>query len=339
MNRPALPPLKTTGATLAACAMLSACGGGDGTALKASSPTSAPPNLSASVSALALSVNDTSLNGALTGNPRTIRVTNTGSSTAAQSLTISGASSLPSGTSLTTTCGATLPPGASCLITITPGVTASALPGDTAAAPVSLSIAGSNTNTLSFGVSVLTYGSYYEGGYLFAVDDTTPTTGSIGGTVAAPADSANPGSGILWQATATTTGANSPSNGPANTATIVSDLGTPTSAYAAGVCKATISGYSDWYLPAICEMGYDSASNGTGCGSSSSPTRQNMQSNPVDNGNIGSLSGYYWSSTETTILPATYSWGQYLTNNGATNQRYIIKTSTEGVRCVRSLTP
>jgi hypothetical protein len=213
------------------------------------------------------------------------------------------------------------------------------LPGDTAAAPVSLSIAGSNTNTLNVNVSVLTYGSVYQGGYVFAVDDTTPATGSIGGTVAAQTDSANPSSGILWQASAATTGASSPSDGKANTAAIVSALGSPTSSYAAGVCKATISGYSDWYLPAVCETGYDSASSGTGCGSSSSPTQQNMQSNLVDNGNIGSLNGVYWTSTEATAAPSTHSWGQNLATGGGSAQVMIIKTSTEGARCVRALTP
>lgn len=53
---------------------------------------------------------------------------------------------------------------------------------------------------------------------------------------------------------------------------------TPLSYYAAGLCAATISGYSDWYLPAICEMGYGVAN----CGTSGVPELQNMQANLVN---------------------------------------------------------
>lgn len=332
-----LPP-HTTGIALALCSTLAACGGGGDYGLPVvNTPAPAAATLSASVSSLALAVNNPSLNPALTGNARTITITNTGSLTA-QALAVTATAALPSGTITSSTCSSTLAPGASCMITIMPGVTASAAPGDTAAVPATLSIAGSNTNTLNVNVQVLTYGSVYQGGYVFAVDDTTTASGSIGGTVAALADSANPASGILWQSSATATGASSTTDGAANTATIVAALGAPTSGYAAGLCKATISGYADWYLPSVCEMGYDSSSAGSGCGSSSSPLRQNLQSSLVDNGNIGSLSGLYWTSTEYAALPTTYSWAQDFATGGGSLQAALSKPSTEGVRCVRALT-
>lgn len=53
----------------------------------------------------------------------------------------------------------------------------------------------------------------------------------------------------------------------------------PLDQYAAGLCKATINGKSDWYLPFICEEGYDDSGSGTGCGTQASPTIHNMLSN------------------------------------------------------------
>ena len=49
--------------------------------------------------------------------------------------------------------------------------------------------------------------------------------------------------------------------------------------YAAGICSnLQIKAYSDWYLPAICEMGYTTDSSvDAGCGSIDSPSLQNIQ--------------------------------------------------------------
>src|SRR5690606_36659099 len=87
-----------------------------------------------------------------------------------------------------TTCGATLAPGASCRFFFTPGATATATPGDLAPSTAVIEIAGSNTNTVSVNLSVIDYGSVYQGGYVFAIDDSTHYTGSIGGKVAALSD-------------------------------------------------------------------------------------------------------------------------------------------------------
>ncbi|HTB28625.1 MAG TPA: hypothetical protein VK715_06705, partial [Steroidobacteraceae bacterium] len=90
-------------------------------------------------------------------------------------------------------------------------------------------------------------------------------------------------------------------------------------------------------LPAICEMSYDSGSSGTGCGTSSTPLVQNMQSNLVDNLVINAPSGYYWSATESSGNPQILAWLQYFAGGGS-DQLLVIKDITAGVRCVRALT-
>jgi hypothetical protein len=131
---------------------------------------------------LALSVNNTELNAALTGTPRSITITNTGTA-AAEGIAYSTSTAPPADAGVSTTCAATLAAAASCTITVTPGLTPTAAAGDLNPVPVVLSILGSNTNTVTTVVSVLTYGSVYQSGYVFAIDDTTAVSGSIGGKV------------------------------------------------------------------------------------------------------------------------------------------------------------
>ncbi|MCX7116336.1 MAG: hypothetical protein NTW94_00175 [Legionellales bacterium] len=76
------------------------------------------------------------------------------------------------------------------MLTIVPGGTASAAAYDTNPTPITLAIAGDNTNTLNPTTNILTYGSVYQRGYLFAIDDTTAETSSIGGKIAALTDQA-----------------------------------------------------------------------------------------------------------------------------------------------------
>ena len=288
--------------------------------------------LTASVSTLGLSVYDPYTND-LTGNSRTITITNTGSNSA-MNVTYSPSPALPNGTTISPESCGTIVAYNTCMLTITPGKTESATAGNTSPTPITLSISGENTNTLTPTVNILTYGSVYQGGYIYAVDDTTPNTGSIGGTVVTQTDQAP--DGVVWssngagsaqaivsydiipgigenstttnsdpiyvdaQTSFNTTYSNTstfpfPSgsfsscdgrtNGACNSANIltfykafVTNYGigsspyalsagpTTTSYYAAGRCTATISGYSDWYLPAICEMGPDSG--GSGCSAS-----------------------------------------------------------------------
>ena len=368
--------------------------------------------LTASVSTLGLSVNDTSLNAALTGTPRLITITNSGS-ISATSVTYSPSPALPSGTTISpSTCG-TIAASGTCVLTITPGSTASATAGNSSPTPITLSISGTNTNTLTPTVNILTYGSVYQGGYIYAVDDTTADTGSIGGTVVTQTDQAPRYSGgVVWSsngvdsnsesddsipgiAETSTTGSSVPTytdaqasfnstysnestfpfpssgsfsscsgltNGACNSTNIltlyntyVTNYGisytlsagpTTTSYYAAGRCTATISGYSDWYLPAICEMG--PASGGSGCSASTqnivsqlpdllgNPSADSPSTSCTYGANC--LVGEYWSSTEYSGNSSAGAWFQDFVSGGSSNQANYGKGSFLGVRCSRALT-
>jgi hypothetical protein len=321
-------------------------------------PAPGQATLSASVATLALRTN---------GLARIITITNT-STDAATGVSYSSSPPLPAGTTITPASCGTIAPSDTCVLTIIPGGTPSAAPGDINPTPVTLTIIGNNTNTLTPTINILAYGSVYQSGYVFDFDDSTPNTGSIGGKVAALADQADPfPNGIIWSSNGNGSGTfdavfddipgiyetstNPPdtcdgnTNGACNTGVIVTYYSPPQtnpainlSFYAAGLCKATIGGYADWYLPAICEMGYDTSNNGSGCGTQISPTIQNMQSNLVDNGNLGNLTGAYFSATEYSPNPSFLSWFQGFFV-GSSTQDVEFKSSQLGVRCSRALTP
>lgn len=365
--------------------------------------------LSTSVSDLALSVTGLTEYG-ISGTPssglaRQITVTNTGSFTATN-LSISSPT-FPSGTSSSTTCGSTLAPSASCTITVTPGATATSDGTDpcssgTAPVPAVIDISADNATTVSTNVVVLSYGCIYQGGYVFAFDDTTPNTGSVGGKVMATTDQAN---GSIWSSnglgsdatdtsydlipgidenSTTSTGSptyasfeaffsstytnvnpfdsssfancNGATDGNCNTSNISTfynlfltvntaanggtapftglEMPTNTTFYAAGLCLQTISSYSDWYLPAICELGYDLSP----CGTAMTPTLQNAQSSLVDFNSLALLSGTYSSSTEFSSLPTQWLIAQFFATGGGSGQITADKGLLLRVRCVRALT-
>ncbi|WP_412758143.1 hypothetical protein [Legionella bozemanae] len=163
--------------------------------------TSVPPP-----SILALSVNNTVLNAALTGNARYITIQNTGTNQAT-GLSVS-ATGLPAGSDITTvptTCTGTLAPSATCTVTITPGSNAtSSCTTGIAPTPGTITVSATNVATpVMSSVVVLSYGCQYQGGFLYSVNDTTnngvtgactstPCTGSIGGKVASLVDQAAP---------------------------------------------------------------------------------------------------------------------------------------------------
>jgi len=333
----------------------SGCFGGSSSS---SAPAPATPTLSASVSSLALAVNKTALSASLSGNPRTIAVTNIGGA-AATSVAFSVSPALPPGTTISPANCGELAPAASCTITVTPGAT----PSPT---PVFLAVAGTNTNTLSLSIEVLSYGSVHQAGYIFAIDDTTPSTGNIGGKVAALTDQApDYPNGIIWSSngnsassgdavfdnilginessTTPSSACNGSLDGACDSQVIASFYSPPNSAinrsyYATGLCSANIGGFTDWYLPAICEMGYDVYGTGSGCGTAAVPTMQNMQTSLVDNGgNVAGFADYYWSSTEHSGSPDTVSFAQYM-NPGNPQNFSNSKDFRFGVRCVRAIT-
>ncbi len=345
------------------------------------------------------------------GAARQITVTNTGSDTAINVAVSSP--TWPSGTTSSSTCGSTLTASSSCTITITPGATASSdgtnpCSAGTAPLPGTIQVAGDNTNTVSSNAVVLSYGCIYQGGYVYAFDDTTPTNASVGGKVAATADQAAAyPNGIVWSSNgsggtglsdssydaipgvdeASTRSSGSPAyasfsagfastytnpnpfsaasfascdgafDGSCNTNNIValynqfstnntaasgnagpftaSTGPTNASYYAAGLCRQTINGYSDWYLPAQCEMGYGSA---TSCGNAGSPALQNMQSNLVDFSGLN-LQGIYWSSTQAAVSGASSAWAHLFAGAGGSLLLNVSKAQQAGVRCSRALVP
>lgn len=272
---------------------------------------------------------------------------------AAQTLSLSVLPALPTGTTLTTNCPITLGAGASCLITVTPGATASAAAGDTSPVPSVLRVVGSNTNALTPSVQVLGHGSVYQGGYVYAIDDTTANTGSVGGKVVALADAS---SGVVWSSNG-----NSGSTGDVvyNAVPGINENSTPgvchggtdgacnsvqintfytsvnRSYYAAGVCSATQQGYSDWYLPSVCELGGRATA---GCVAGG----DNVQTNLVDSGAVG-VSGLphnvaYWASTQVSTNSTVQAWA-HIFNAGTGLSGNSDKAATLPVRCARALTP
>lgn len=321
-------------------ATLASCGGGH-PPFPAAAPSTPTPSttLAASASQLALAVS---------GQARTVTLTNTGGE-AAQNL-VTGLSGLPAGTSLSaSTCGATLAPGASCTLTFTPGATPTAAPGDLAPAGALLEVAADNSNNLSVNLAVIGYGSVHQGGYVFAIDDGTPDTGSIGGKVAALNDLPAP---LGWSSQELSVSSNLHENstspchgatdGACNTAQIVAAAAAAgIDAPAATSCDtSTEGGFSDWYLPAACEQGYDAAVGFTThiCGVQGAPLMDNMQSRLVDGGDIAGLHGKsYWGATSWSVSPHRWKLEHHFIAMAykETNANYLQRY----VRCVRAFTP
>ncbi len=337
--------------------------------------------LSTSINDLALSVTgfrEFGVSGTpFSGSARIITITNTGSNPA---INLSVNPPIwPAGTTSPTSCGSTLGVGDSCVITVTPGNTATSNgtnPCSTGTAPVpgTIQVTTNNANTVSTNVIILSYGCIYQGGYIYAFDDTTPETGSVGGKVATTTNQALPHpQGLIWSSNGSggqavnvvydpiygisetstpsspnpssgqvsgQTACNGITDGSCNTNNIyvyyqnnATNAPINLSYYAAGLCKQTINSYSDWYLPALCEMGYGQ------CGSIANPTMQNMQSNLVTFNGLNLLAGYYWSSTELedSIDPDGFAWYQFFATSGSLQNKYG-KFMLLGVRCSRILT-
>ncbi|CAM2820104.1 InlB B-repeat-containing protein [Legionella worsleiensis] len=286
---------------------------------------------------LVLSINSTppTSDPALVGNPRIIRIQNTGT-VDAQNVQVSP-TAFPAGTSITSnTCTGTLNAGATCDVTITPGGTASSNVSATAcntapgsvAVPTIVTISADNAAPVDINVSILGYGCIYEGGYLFAVDDTTPNTGSIGGKVAALTDEVPD---YQWATVFDNTAANSLLDGLTNTNALTAPIGQYP---AAQICFNKIDqGLTDWFLPAICELGrFVGINTNAGCGNA----RPNLYSTLHVKG-LGNFAGViYWSSSEYVLIPATSAWAQFF---GFGDQFFNSKAISSRVRCIRTFTP
>ena len=189
-----------TGSNAHLLCMQATYSGGAVTALAQSDNGNAVLNTAAPATQLSATVNTLALQ--TSGTQRTITITNVGT-TSASSVTYTPSPALPAGTSIApASCGSIAASG-TCVLTITPGATASAAAYNTSPTPITLTIAGSNTNTLNPTTNVLTYASVYQSGYLFSIDDTTAASSSIGGKIAALIDQVDINTGIVWSSDGT----------------------------------------------------------------------------------------------------------------------------------------
>lgn len=239
-------------------------------------------------SILALSVNNTGLNAALTGNARYITIQNTGTNQAT-GLSVSAAG-LPTGTNITTvptTCTGTLAPSATCTVTITPGSNATS-GCTTGIAPTPGTIIVRATNVAlpaTSNVVVLSYGCQYQGGFLYSVDDTTnngvtgacttpPCTKSIGGKVASLTDQAEPYISSGSQATSIIWSFNGGGSASANVSydiiPLISETSTPNDFYsnAQSTYNTTYANESSFPFPASSAFATCSGSIQGSCNSS-----------------------------------------------------------------------
>lgn len=220
----------------------------------------------------------------------------------------------------------------------------------------------------SVNVYVLSYGCIYEGGFIYFVDDTqgcsgSSCSGSIGGKTAAVTDT-YPGQvnfviGIPnWGGYGTDIGPSlydssiqGANDGSANTTAIVDTLGPPLSDYAAGLCStlsvdaagatsctAPSQCYTNWYLPAVCELAPYVNCIGTNI------QQQLFENSLIPSATLGLVdTGNYWSSTETTplISPEDGAWSEYFAtmSGGSSFLNESSKNTRLGVRCSRALTP
>ena len=346
-----------------------------------SSPVTPKAVLSANPLNLALS-------GLGSGAARTITILNTSENDvtiSATPVTENATPEFPDGTTISsTTCteNATLSAnGGQCTITITPGSTVTSGAGPalctTGIAPIpSVLSVSTSAGSVTANIVVLGFGCQYQSGYLFAIDDTTPATSSIGGQVAATTDQATTDwsesvTDSIWGIDDASTVASPSPNASSgqqatlqvgqlncdaindgacatnNIAVFYSSVTTPTASYAFSQCKQTISSLTDWYLPSTCELGpfgtteqsisdYPYVVSSPACIS----TTMNIQ-NQLAEKSIGGFSdsSKYWSSTEYSNNPRIYAWFQNLASSGGDLQSFGGKAFADfGVRCVRALT-
>jgi hypothetical protein len=285
---------------------------------------------------------------AVSGTPRLATLSNTGALPIAQlTLTPEG---LPAGTTLIHNCPDRLEPHASCRLMLLPGDQPSAVPGDDTARPATVRVSSLSAPPAALPVSVVTLGSVYQGGYVFAIDDSTPIGGSIGGKVAGLSDLPgqhhwSPALGAAGVSGLDVAGPNScdgATDGACNTARIVALHGSGT--YAAALCTdSTEGGQDDWYLPTLCELGYDlnTTAPGNFCGTQQQPRlANNIRSNLID---LQPPVGHFdanlrWSSNERAGDPDLWALASSTTTQDAFAGGGKV-TAERLVRCVRPLTP
>ncbi|RUR20295.1 DUF1566 domain-containing protein [Legionella sp. km535] len=292
--------------------------------------------LSPLTSNLTLSINSPALDPPLPLTPRIIRIENTGNIPALNLQVNSTA--FPAGSSITNnTCSGTLNAHATCDITITPGGTASAnttniacntSPGSTPV-PTVVTVSADNASPTDINVLILGYGCIYQGGYLFSVDNTTSNLGSIGGKVAALTDEQWPD--YHWSDSSVNTTADSLNDGFSNT----NALAAPPGQYpAAQTCvNKNDQGFTDWFLPAICELGrYVGINTNAGCAVNLPNLYITLRLNSLG----GFANVFYWSSSEYSGNPTLSAWMQSFIWG---DQFFNAKNIGASVRCIRTFIP
>ncbi len=300
-------------------------------------PSATPPAPSTS-----LVVNPAMLALKASGIARSFTVVNTGAAPALL-VEVDPAVVWPMGTTTASNC-ATLAPGASCTITITPGALPSAAPGVPAPVPVAMSIQSSNAPALAVQVHVLGYGSVFQGGHLFAFDESGPPTQSVGGKVAA-VSSATPVNwsehyiasnlvfevaGVSDNSVGSAISCNGKFDGACNTQAIIAapeHLSVRLENYTAGTCRGTLNTYADWYLPAICEMSNSAAS---GC-----PSGETLQEKLHTPGHL--LFADSWSSTQASVGPVALAWRHSFATLPGGDSQVMYKNVPAAASCVRQL--
>jgi len=326
---------------------------------------------------LTASPSNLALSGLVGGAARTITITNNSGSDVAIASISAPSPSLPSDATVNTSqinacaSGVELTAnGGFCTITIAPGSNAtSTCTLGTVPTPSVITVTDNNNDTVTAHVVIVDYGCQYQEGYLFSIDDTTPLTSSIGGKVVALNDqvslvywlfgvsnfwgindvstiaipSPQPGSGP--QPPVGQLNCNSVNDGACATNNVFFIVG-PRSDYAVGLCKATIDGYTDWYLPSVCELGpfgfsglsgsYPKYANSQSCIAGST----NIQNQLASTGIVTNFAAIkYWSSTQDSSVSTNFAWYQQL---AAVDGFQAINSKAEndiaGARCSRSLT-
>jgi trimeric autotransporter adhesin len=127
-------------------------------------------------------------------------------------------------------------------------------------------------------------------------------------------------------------------DGACDTAQIEAYYGTPYANYVAGLCDEITTdntgtvAMGTWYLPSICELG------GVGQGAGCLAGIANIDTNLVLLG-FSDLSGGYWSSTEESLYPQLYAWGEIFVSASYSLQDALLKNYTQfATRCVRAMT-
>jgi hypothetical protein len=256
--------------------------------------------------------------------------------------------------------GKALSPGESCTVSIDPtNLTSVPCANGTAPEPSTLTVnftCTSGGGSLTAPITFLSYNCLYQGGYVFSIDDTTPSNTSIGGKVAMRYN----GGGIQWSAIAadpylgtiyprgvtqastialpsfnqTLAGpinylnCNGANDGFCNTFNSINAVKYWANIYpsfymAAPKCAQMTNTYPGWYLTALCEL----TTNTTYCATGQDNVIQNAPA-------MSANTTYLWSSTQ-------YSGNNYdawRVEKGTPAAKSMYDTGSDLI-CARALTP